>query len=327
MELDQLIKYLKKECNEAERNTIKDWIKASDENKKTYGGIKQVWEDSGKVPDSIDPDFEKAWDNIKSNTGITGLPKKSPNKVFIKQFIKVAAVLLFLVGIGAVLNKVFLSDIEIRTETSAGIVGKEVNLPDGSTIYLNRNSEVSFPEKFKGATREVELSGEAFFSISKDKNHPFMVHTNGTVVKVLGTSFNIKADNSSHVLVSVVTGKVAFSPEGDETQLLHLEKGQCGSYDKVNRQLIKSDLSDENFLSWKTGVLNFNDSSLGETVKVLSGYYSKTIEVAPSLKNRLVTVSFDNQALDEVLKILEITFRIEVEESAEKILLKPQSTK
>ncbi len=327
MEWDQLIKYLKKECNKAERNTIEDWIKASDENKRTYERIKQIWEGSGKVPDSINPDFEKAWNNIKSNTGINEKPIETPQKVFIKQFIKVAAVLLFLVGIGSVLNKVFLSDIEIRKETSAGIVGKEVSLPDGSTIYLNRNSEVSFPEIFKGATREVELSGEAFFSISKDKDRPFIVHANGTVVKVLGTSFNIKADNSSHVLVSVVTGKVAFSPEENETQLLHLEKGQCGSYNKLNRQLTKSDLSDENFLAWKTGVLNFNNSSLEEAVKVLSGYYSKSIEVDPSLKNRLVTVSFNNQPLDEVLKILEITFHMEVEERAEKVLLKPQSTK
>lgn len=326
MEWHLVIKYFKGECDNSEKDEVESWRNTSEENLKTFTNLKKIWAAAEKGPESIDPDFEKAWENIQSKTDIKErFAKRRTVKVPLKQFLKVAAVLLVIVGVGTVAQKIFLDKTPLRTESTASVGKKEVLLPDGTTIYLNRNSQVTFPEKFNGKTREVKLEGEAFFHVAKDREHPFIVHAHGSVIKVLGTSFNIKAKNSSQVLVSVLTGKVAFSPEKDNSQMIHLEKGECGQYDIQTQQLSKSLLTDENFLAWKTGILNFNNSTLGEAVKVLSAYYSKPIEVQPSLKNRVITVSFDNQPLNEALKILEITLDIKIDNNSERVLLEAQA--
>jgi transmembrane sensor len=195
-------------------------------------------------------------------------------------------------------------------------------LTDGTTVYLNQSSKFYYPGKFRNKTREIQLIGEAFFKVAKDKKHPFIVHACGAVIKVLGTSFNIKAKDSSSVYVAVLSGKVSLSSEKDVSKTIQLEKGEIGIYNIKTKQLDKSKYTDVNFLAWETGILKFNNQPLGEITKVLSDYYSRKIEVEPSMYNRLITVSFDKQPLDEALKILEITLDIKVDINANRILLK-----
>jgi ferric-dicitrate binding protein FerR (iron transport regulator) len=305
-----LIKYFRNECNNTEINEVEAWINASTENKKLFGELKNFWEVSGKSIDLLSPDFEKAWKNIQSQTGIKDREaeqiKLHPT---IKRYLKIAALIIILLGIWIVIKVALFNEPTLKIETSLSNAKKEVHLADGTIIFLNRNSKVSFPEKFAD-TREVRLEGEAFFKVAKDKAHPFIVHAGGTITKVLGTSFNIKVKESGQVLVSVMTGKVTFQNKKNKSQFIHLIKGDQGKFDPGSEQLVKSHYSDENFLSWQTGIIRFNNQPLNEAVKVLSGYYSKNIEIDGSLKGRPITVTFDNLPLTEVLKILEITLNV-----------------
>ena len=93
-------------------------------------------------------------------------------------------------------------------------VKSTIELADGSKIWLNADSKVQYPALFNGSTREVYLNGEAFFDIAKNPSKPFIIHLSNGTVRVLGTSFNIKAyDNEPVVETSVATGKVAFIPK------------------------------------------------------------------------------------------------------------------
>ena len=89
---------------------------------------------------------------------------------------------------------------------------RTVRLPDGSSVMLNHYSSLSYPEKFKSDKREVELNGEAYFEISKDKKHPFIVQTETMDIQVLGTHFNVDAyQNNPDVKTTLLSGSVAVS--------------------------------------------------------------------------------------------------------------------
>ena len=306
MEWHLIIKYFRNECDIAERQDVESWINISEENRKIFINLKEIWETAEKAPDNINPDFEKAWGNIQQKTGLQEKQTKQETKrISLKQILKVAAVILIIIGFGTLIQLYTTKSI-IQIESTASTDKKEILLADGTTIFLNQNSKITFPKKFSGTTREIQREGEAFFNVAKDSKHPFIIHAQGTEVKVLGTSFNIRANDPSQVLVSVLTGKVAFRSENINNQSIYLEKGDCGRYNLQTQQFSKSQFSDENFMAWKTGILNFNNTTLNEAIQVLSEYYSKPFEVEPILQHRQITVSFDNQPLEEVLKILEI---------------------
>ncbi len=323
MELHQIIKYFGNDCNDSEKIEIEDWKNASIENLKLFNKLKKIWDTSDKVPEIINPDFENAWKKIQLGTGIKGYKQKQISlRIDFMLVLKIAAVVIVIIGLGFFINKVYFNKPTIQMAETLSTVKKEICLSDGTTVYLNHYSKIYFPEKFKSKTREINLEGEAFFKVAKDSRHPFIVHASGTLIKVLGTSFNIKTKDSSRVTVSVLTGKVVFGFEKNKTKLIQLGKGDRGTFDIKTQQIIKSKYKNENFLAWKTGILQFNNQLLREAAKVLSDYYSINIEVDPALQNRIITVSFDNLPLEEVLKILELTMDIKIDKSADKIILK-----
>jgi transmembrane sensor len=236
--------------------------------------------------------------------------------------LKIAAALVILIGFSILIKMFYFGKPELITETNQNQTRKELHLSDGTLVVLSQNSQLSYPESFSDLTREVKIEGEVFFKVAKDSLHPFIVHTGGTIIKVLGTSFNINGKDTSRIVVSVLEGRVAFKPENISGNQIQLTKGERGIFERQTNKLDKSMITDENFLSWKTGILTFNNQKLGEAVKILSEYYSKTIDVQPELQDRMITVTFNNQSLSEVLEILEMTLRIKIDSKPERILLR-----
>ena len=98
---------------------------------------------------------------------------------------------------------------------------RNVILPDGSSVLLNRHSSLSYPKRFKSDNREVQLTGEAYFEVSKDQKHPFIVQTEHINVQVLGTHFNVDAyRNSPEVKTTLLTGSVAVSNKRNSVRMI-----------------------------------------------------------------------------------------------------------
>ena len=322
IDLHQIIKYFGNNCTELEKEEIESWKNASDENLKVYERIKQIWEASDKATEFVRPDFEKAWKKIQLNTGIKDIrPKQRSLSISVNQVLKIAAAFLIIIGLYFVISKNYFEKPVFKIAQTSNSGKQEIQLSDGTTVFLNRNSKIYYPDKFINKTREIRLLGEAFFKVAKDRKHPFLIHTGDAVVKVLGTSFNIKCKDTSSVDVSVLSGKVSLSSEKNVSKSIQLMKGDVGIFNIKTQLLNKTKYSDENFLAWETGILKFNNQPLSEIVKVLSEYYSTKIEAAPSMQNRVITVAFDNQPLDEALKILEITLDVKIDINHDKILL------
>jgi transmembrane sensor len=206
-------------------------------------------------------------------------------------------------------NKSELINLETQNNTLEKV------LPDGSKVFLNKNSKITYSTDFEGDTREVSLNGEAFFDIKRDESKPFVIDANETEIKVLGTSFNVNA-YTKNVKVSVETGKVQFSKKKKQTILT---KGEEAEFVAENDTLLRRNTLDKNTFAYKTHVYVFEDSSLEHIIKVLSTGYQVPIAIQnPQLQTCRLTVRFDNETLQNSLNIIAETLNLQISKNGER---------
>ena len=184
---------------------------------------------------------------------------------------------------------------------------RTVRLPDGTSVTLNHYSSLSYPERFKSDDREVELSGEAYFEVSKDSKHPFIVQTETIDVQVLGTHFNVDAyPDNPDVKTTLLTGSVAVSNKNNSVRMV-LKPNEVAIYNKVEQKLTRKILENAgDEISWRHGEFIFDDLPLQEIARELSNSFGTTIHIADStLQNYRITARFRNgEDLDAILSVL-----------------------
>lgn len=192
-------------------------------------------------------------------------------------------------------------------------------LPDGTTITLNKNSSLTYTQKFKGNTRPVTLKGEAFFNVSPDKSKPFIITINDVTVQVVGTSFNVKHKNGK-TTVDVETGIVKVSKNKDQVELKHGEKVIISD---PNLKLLKSISKGRLYNYYRNKELVCDQTPLQELVEALNEIYNVNISIKnPELQEKPITTIFKDQSLDQILEVIQETFVIEIERKNNQILLK-----
>jgi transmembrane sensor len=182
-----------------------------------------------------------------------------------------------------------------------------VHLPDHSAVTLNNQSRLCVATTFtQGYAREVVLEGEAYFDIAHDETHPFIVHTQGVTIQVLGTAFNVEAfTGQPSVVVTVARGRVRVSSD----QYVHgeLTAGQQLIVDTRTHRAMVTSIDPAHALRWTNDMLIFDSITLDSAARLLESRFDTTITVAPGVKNCSVKATFqDNQIeLQHVLKTLE----------------------
>lgn len=182
---------------------------------------------------------------------------------------------------------------------------KVIQLPDGTTVWLNRNSELLYPEIFDGETRIIYLKGEAFFEVTPKKDKPFIVLSGISKTTVLGTSFNLRAySKEDEVRLTVATGKVVFTLADDKEGVL-VTPGDMAVLTNKTKSIAHGQNTDINFLSWKTNHLKFNDDPIAELIKPLERHYGIEIRVQnPATLNCRFTGDFQETDIENVIKII-----------------------
>lgn len=185
----------------------------------------------------------------------------------------------------------------------------QVNLSDGTKVWLNAKSTLKFPASFKGGkTRQVELTGEAYFEVAKNPELPFIVSSNQMKVKVLGTHFNIKAyDDEQQSSTTLLQGSVSLSSTHAQTLL---KPGQQGLLNQQTGKLAVSAASDggEGAIAWKNGDFMFVNEDIHTVMRQISRWYDVEIEYKGNFKDlqfRGEISRFKN--MNEVLKLLQLT--------------------
>ncbi|MCE1199405.1 MAG: FecR domain-containing protein [Marinilabiliales bacterium] len=154
-----------------------------------------------------------------------------------------------------------------------------ITLPDGTRVHLNAGSKLTYPDQFDGQSREVYLLGEAFFDVTHDSQHPFVVQTNDFRVKVLGTRFNLSAYPTDSVFETVLAeGKVSLelNSAGLFDRSVVLEPDQMASFYRSTKETTLSKVDADNYILWTDGLLKFESTDLSRITKKLERFYNVT---------------------------------------------------
>ena len=310
MEKATIYFYLNGELKPEEATEVERWIKSNPEE---FNRIKLIWEKSALNNRYEKPDLVAAWNKINpdKNTGENKTVVLSAGHM--KRIMQIAAVLLIAISLGIGYFEIVQKENEKWIEFASGNDrSHKIILPDNTKVYLNANSVLRYPKKFKHKTREIYLAGEALFEVTENKDKPFIIHTGTTITKVLGTSFNIYTNKTSdNVTVTVIHGCVSFYDENNPGQQVILEKGEQGIFIKYDNLVIKEEKPNENFLAWKTNILVFHDTPLSEVCKTLGKHYNTPVYVQQTqLLQQNLTARFQNKTLSEAISIMEHTLDI-----------------
>ena len=190
-----------------------------------------------------------------------------------------------------------------KIETPVG--GKyQVNLPDGSKVWLNSSSSLRFSALFNGDTREVELSGEAYFDVSKNKNKPFKVITQDQIVEVLGTQFNINSySDEGPIKTTLIEGSVKIIYKD---KVVLLSPGQQFQPKESAAKVVEADT--EEVVAWKDGYFVFKNEDIRSIMRKLSRWYNVDV----SYSGNIPDVGFGgnisrSKDISEVLDVLQLT--------------------
>lgn len=232
---------------------------------------------------------------------------KNAHKVIALQYKNwaIAASLVFLIGLSVFFYQ---TSNAIESKQFAVKLGEhaKIELSDGTQIWLNAGSVLKYPKEFKGDTREVYLSGEAFFDVAKDKKHPFIIHTNKMDTKVLGTSFNVQAyPDQTTQEVSVATGRVNVkSTVTDEN--VYVTPGQKVIFKSQNNKLQAfKDVPLNTISLWRKNIMVFEETPLPEVVATINRNYNVSIEVKNKNLNALkISAYFKELPADQVIGLV-----------------------
>lgn len=294
--------------NESEKKEFQDHSKL----KFSSEEFKKIWEKTHLSEGDFEPDLESAWNNL--------MKKAQEKQTTTFGYWKVAAAISLLVVCSWIIwNYTQSIQIDMKLVAATDSV-KLVTLFDGSQVWLNASSSISYADNFL-ENREIKLNGEAFFQVAKMNGKPFTVLTESSKVTVLGTSFNVKEEATGEVKVQVATGKVAVVPlKQPENQIL-LEPGEETQVpvEIKSQSITKKKIHDQNYRSWQNQVLTFTNVPLTKIISKLSEHYHREILIDESLASCRYTTTFDHQSLEEVLEILRLTGDLEIIHSKNQI--------
>jgi len=196
-----------------------------------------------------------------------------------------------------------------------------IQLPDSTSVWLDAASSLKFPTSFKGQlNRKVELKGEGYFEVTKDKKHPFYVKSGQQEVRVLGTHFNINAyDDEPVAITTLVEGSVKISLAGRNIQLKPNEAGI-----NKNGQLHVQKINDaQDAIAWKNGFFQFDDEDLESVMRKIARWYDVEIEFVGKLKNiKFNGVISRSKSLKNTLKVMEATENFSFKLEGRKLIIK-----
>jgi len=302
-ELD-LLRYVNNELTEQERTEVEEWINSSEDNRKVAEDYYYLSFAVSSLQTMKRAAPQKALEKVNKR-----IRKNKSHKLFIR-IQQIAAILLLPL---ILLSGYLLLQPKGEEETSfilearmtPGMIGS-TTLPDGTKVWLNSSSYLKYPNIFSGETREVTLDGEAYFQVTSNAEKPFIVHTENSSIKVLGTEFNIDAySSSSFIATTLVEGSVEFNYKNrdSKTKTMILEPNEQILYDKKTNLAKKNETYVPKDIAWKKGQIVLRETPLTEILWILSKRFNVEFKIKDvALYNHSFTGVFTNQQIERVLE-------------------------
>lgn len=274
MEKNLLSRILTGEASSAEKDEFYHKLGDSKEEEELFYEVKSLWlrTSQSKTIVDVDSEFENLWKKIN-------LPAKKTTFSIAKRILQYAAIALFILGIGG-LSGYFLSkssvevaDMGVQKYTATKGSVSTIEFADGTKVWLNSGSELTYREDRKNKQRLAELHGEAFFEVKHRADFPFMIKANEIVVRDLGTTFNIKAyAEDKSVETSLIEGEADILSEKGNS-LVALKPGESAIYNTENKKMEIKSIANNVLSAWREGKFVIRDQRLEDIFKELSRWY------------------------------------------------------
>lgn len=327
---DIIARSLAGEATAEETAQLEAWKAAEPGNFAIWEEAKEAWNNTREVPVGFAPNVDAAWAKVSATleeTPVVPIDRGSGMSKRNRFIMRIAASAIILLA-AAMIFKFLTAD---ETVYDQMIVAKaemqEATLPDGTQVWLNKNSTLWYPAAFDGSKRTVKLHGEAFFEVTKDAEHPFVITTTRTTTTVLGTSFNLRSYPSEELHeLTVHTGKVSFIGVGADEELI-LEPGEMGKVlvteDDEGGMLVQAweiKAPSGNDDAWISGTLDFNNTPMEQVIIDLERQYGVVFETGNADLSDTITLP-DVKSLKDVLSFVEsqTALRFEIEGKTVKI--------
>ena len=298
-DIEELLdRYLNGEASPEENERVETWLNNN-------GSINSEWQQLGKA--DKDQWLSGLFNEIRgtiNNPKIIALPQRKPLWKYVGAAAAVLAIF-FTAYLEWPLSQNHLNQIQLTALHAPLNQKRQITLADGSQVWVNAGSELKYPAAFNTKTREVYLSGEAYFDIKHDVSKPFIIHTGKVITTVLGTAFNIKEDKNQHTIVVTVTrGKVSVA-NGDEP-LGIITPNQQISFNIQSNKAIQQAVDATRAIAWQKIDLHFEDQTFAEVAKQLEQRFNVKIGFGNDrIKNcRFTGASLTGEKLEKVLKTI-----------------------
>jgi ferric-dicitrate binding protein FerR (iron transport regulator) len=277
-----------------------------------------AWSVSDTTKTNIDT--EKGWHKVRSKVGIkanNSSSGKGKNSRFLYQMMA-AACIVIVMGVSLIVTLKNRTDWTVL-QTAANSEMLIQTLPDGSVVYLSENSTLRYSQKFGNKSRDVELSGEAFFDIQPNKTKPFIIETQSAKIEVLGTSFRVKSEEQGSFELSVTTGLVnVTSKVANQSVLATIGEKVC----LVENSLIKSIETNTISSPLMNKRIMFKDETLENIASLLDKNFGTKIIFEPlDLGKSRITVTFKTHSAETILGVICETMQLNSRRMDDKIIL------
>ena len=300
-------KYLSGNSTEKEQKALLDWIR-QDNHLAEFQAIKTEWKKQ-IIHESIPSDYQESWNNLQ-HTLFGRMQSNLQRTERTLRFFRYAALLVLLVGIPSLVY--FFTQTGTNrpltyTTVSAdfGQISK-VFLPDSSVIWINSGSSIRYNNEFSTTNRNVDLIGEAYFKVQKNKALPMLVNSSDLLVKVVGTEFCISAyPEENATMVILESGKVELTSPTDSNFKQEMSPGELLSFDKEKKEFSLSTVNTILYTSWKDGLINVYNLPLSELVVKLERRFNQKFIIDEAIKDLPYTFTIKNENLNSILSLME----------------------
>jgi len=326
-----LVLYLLGEISQEGRQKVESWLNSSEGNRAYFESFEKAWTAAGRIdPASVQFDTGKAWtlmiQRIEQDERDAVRPRgrEISLRTRTSRVVMLAAAILVL----GIVSVVFTRILQNRPDSVILASSEEVvqdTLSDGSSVVLNSDTRLVVPGKFAQASRTVELTGEAFFEVKPDVEKPFIVRAGSGQIKVMGTSFHVKAYPGSDLDVYVETGRVELSAldsiSGDTLKIV-LKAGERGTIGWVTGEIRRAGDMVPDELFWVNRKLIFQETRLSLVFDLLRKHYKADIGVKESaILDCMLSATFTDESIGQILEVVAASFELTVSREKEKYII------
>lgn len=323
-----IVRYFSGEALPEEAMELDDWVEASPENRKYFEEFRFIHQNTSAEKRYIKVDTAGGWDKVsrgmKHSHRVATENVKAGQPLYKRKWMRIAASLLLLAGLSLLL--VLYSRSENAALRPATVVASNDSIvtrkiSPAINTAINRNTTLACYADRSGKKNEIRISGEAFFDIRHSKDTTVVVKAGETLIRDIGTSFNVRAYPSDNVVkVFVESGRVEFFTAGNKGIVVN--KGETGVYNKSEKRFFLETEPDPNITSYKTRIFVFRSNSLPEVAGTLNAVYStKIILAGKDLADQKITVTFRNESVDSIAEIIAETLNLKVKRDSTSIIL------